>query len=312
MNALVVERAGLLSTVQDGGRWGLQHLGVPVSGWMDGWSARLANRLAGNPDGEAVVEVTWLGPTLRAEGPLTIAIAGAVFDVTIGGHRARTPLVGPVPDGATIEFGERQTGTRAYVAVRGGIALPPVLGSRSTDIRSGLGGIGGRRLQTGDRLQVGACTIAVSQVRTLAPAAWIGAAPHLRVLPMSAETPGAHERFIRLCDARYRLASASDRTGYRLMADRPLPDADATLVSQPVATGAIQLPPGGSPLLLMADRQTTGGYATIAVVISADLPLAGQLGPGDACAFVKTDWTQACRALEEREHSLDCIAARIR
>lgn len=312
MKALVVERAGLLSTVQDGGRWGLQHLGVPVSGWMDDWSARLANRLAGNPDGAAVVEVTALGPTLRAEGALTIAIAGAVFDVTIGGHRARTPLVGPLPDGATIEFGQRQIGTRAYVAVRGGIALAPVLGSRATDIRSGLGGVEGRRLRTGDRLPVGACATTVTEVRTLAPAAWIGAAAELRVLPMRAETPAEHERFVRLCDARYRLASASDRIGYRLMADRPLPDADATLVSQPVATGTIQLPPGGSPLLLMADRQTTGGYATIAVVTSADLPLAGQLGPGDACGFVPSDWTQACRAVEEREQSLDRAAARIR
>ena len=312
MTALVVERAGLLSTVQDGGRWGLQHLGVPVSGWMDDWSARLANRLAGNPDGAAVVEVTWLGPTLRADGALTIAIAGAVFDVMIDGRRARTPLVGPLPDGATIEFGARQIGTRAYVAVRGGIALAPVLGSRSTDVRSGLGGMKGRRLRAGDRLPVGAGATAESEVRTLAPASWVGAAAQLRVLPTSADTPAAHERFVRLCDARYRLASASDRTGYRLIADRPLPDADASLISQPVATGTIQLPPGGSPLLLMADRQTTGGYATVAVVTSADLPLAGQLGPGDACRFVPSDWPEALRALEEREQALDRTAARMR
>ena len=95
MSTLVVERPGLLTTVQDRGRWGAQHLGVPVSGWMDDWSARLANRLSGNGDGEAVLEVTWLGPTLRAEAPMSIAIAGAVFDVTVGGFRMRTPLACP-------------------------------------------------------------------------------------------------------------------------------------------------------------------------------------------------------------------------
>ncbi len=155
MSTLVVERPGLLTTVQDQGRWGSQHLGVPVSGWMDDWSARLANRLVGNADGDALLEVTWLGPTLRAEGPMSIAIAGAVFDVTVGGYRTRTPLACPVADGATIEFGERQRGTRAYLAVSGGVAVAPVLGSRSTDIRSGLGGLDGRRLQKGDRLPVG-------------------------------------------------------------------------------------------------------------------------------------------------------------
>lgn len=311
MNALVVERAGLLTTVQDGGRWGLQHLGVPVSGWMDDWSARLANRLAGNPDGEAVVEVTWLGPTLRAEGALTIAIAGAVFDVTIGGDRVRTPLVGSVADGATIAFGERHRGTRAYLAVRGGIATAPVLGSRATDIRSGLGGLEGRRLRTADRLPVGASVRGETVVRTLPPAPWLDASPRLRVLPAHADTPAARQRVVLLCEARYRLDSASDRTGYRLRADRPLPEADATLVSQPVATGTIQLPPGGSPLLLMADRQTTGGYDTIAVVASADLPLAGQLGPGDACAFVPCDWEEASRASAERERELDRIAGKV-
>lgn len=311
MNALVVERAGLLTTVQDGGRWGLQHLGVPVSGWMDDWSARLANRLVGNPDGEAVVEVTWLGPALRAEGDLTIAIAGAVFDVTIGGHRARTPLVGPLADGATIEFGERHLGARAYLAVRGGITTAPVLGSRATDIRSGLGGLDGHRLRNADRLPVGACVTDATAVRAVPPAPWLDASAHLRVLPAHADTAAARQRFVRLCDARYRLASASDRTGYRLTADRPLPEADAALVSQPVAAGTIQLPPGGSPLLLMADRQTTGGYDTIAVVASADLPLAGQLGPGDACAFAPCDWEQASSAWAERERALDRMAEKV-
>jgi len=311
MSTLLVERPGLLTTVQDQGRWGMQHLGVPVSGWMDDWSARLANRLVGNHDGEALLEVTWLGPTLRAEGPASIAIAGAIFDVTIGGYRARTPLVCPVADGAAIEFGERHRGTRAYLAVSGGIAVSPILGSRSTDIRSGLGGLDGRRLQKGDRLPTGAPSAAVDSLRNVESPSWLGEEPALRVLPGSDDSPVAREHFLSLCDARYRLAAASDRTGYRLMADRPLPEAGAMLVSQPVVTGAIQLPPGGSPLLLMADRQTTGGYAIVAVVAAADLPLAGQLGPGDSCRFVPCEWMQARLAAVDRERALDEMAPRI-
>jgi antagonist of KipI len=311
MSTLLVERPGLLTTVQDQGRWGAQHLGVPVSGWMDDWSARLANRLVGNADGEALLEVTWLGPTLRAEGPMSIAIAGAVFDVTVGGYRTRTPLACPVADGAAIEFGERQRGTRAYLAVSGGIAVTPVLGSRSTDIRSGLGGLDGRRLQKGDRLPVGATSHVVDSLRNLAPPAWIGEEPELKVLGASDDSPVARELFLRLCDAHYRLAAASDRTGYRLMADRPLPEAEATMLSQPVVTGAIQLPPGGSPLLLMADRQTTGGYTIVAVVTAADLPLAGQLGPGDPCRFLPCEWEQARVAAADRARSLDEMAPRI-
>jgi antagonist of KipI len=311
MSTLLVERPGLLTTVQDQGRWGVQHLGVPVSGWMDDWSARLANRLAGNADSEALLEVTWLGPTLRAEGPISIAIAGAVFDVTVGDYRMRTPLACPVPDGATIEFGQRHRGTRAYLAVSGGIAVTPILGSRSTDIRSGLGGFDGRRLQKGDRLPVGASANVVDTLRNVAPASWLGEEPRLRVLPASDDSPVTGELFLRLCDAQYRLASASDRTGYRLMADRPLPEADATMLSQPVVTGAIQLPPGGSPLLLMADRQTTGGYTIVAVVAAADLPLAGQLGPGDSCRFVPCEWELARVGAAERARALDEIAQRI-
>jgi biotin-dependent carboxylase-like uncharacterized protein len=311
MSALVVERPGLMTTVQDQGRWGAQHLGVPVSGWMDGWSARLANRLIGNADGEALLEVTWLGPTLRAEGALSIAIAGAVFDVTVGGYRTRTPLSCPVPDGATIEFGQRHRGTRAYLAVSGGIAVTPVLGSRATDIRSGLGGLDGRRLQKADRLPVGASSHSVEGLRTVSAPLWLGEEPQLRVLRAADDSPLGMEQFRRVCDAQYRLAAASDRTGYRLMADRPLPDADAMMISQPVVTGALQLPPGGSPLLLMADRQTTGGYPLVAIVTAADLPLAGQLGPGDSCRFVPCEWSDARVAAAERERALAQIAERI-
>ena len=146
-------------------------------------------------------------------------------------------------------------------------------------------------------------------MRAVPAADWLGQSL-LRVLPAAADSLTG-TLVGRLCEAQYRLASASDRTGYRLMADRPLPEAEAMLISQPVVTGAIQLPPGGSPLLLMADRQTTGGYAIVAVLAAADLPLSGQLGPADSCAFSPCTWEQARAAAAERERSLDEIAARV-
>ena len=202
-------------------------------------------------------------------------------------------------------FGERHRGTRAYLAVNGGIAVAPVLGSRATDIRSGLGGLDGRRLLKADRLQVGDMRGGGADISGACRRHPGWEEPELRVLRVCDDVAGADDTFRRLCDAQYRLASASDRTGYRLMADRPLPEAVATILSQPVVTGAIQLPPGGSPLLLMADRQTTGGYTIVAVVTAADLPLAGQLGPGDSCQFVACEWEQATIAAADRERSLD-------
>jgi biotin-dependent carboxylase-like uncharacterized protein len=304
VSALLVERPGLLSTVQDRGREGWQHLGVPVSGWMDDWSARLANRLVGNPDTHAVVEVTWAGPTLVCDGALSLAVTGAVFDVLVDGRRLRTPLTCTVAAGGRIEFGQRHRGARAYVAVAGGVDVPPALGSRATDVRSALGGLDGRRLGRGDRLAIGPAEPREAATVELPAPEWVGCA-QLRVT--SVEGYGA-QPLEDLCHAGYRLAAASDRTGYRLMAERPLLDAPGTLISQPVVMGAVQVPPDGSPLLLMADRQTTGGYAVPAVVIAADLPVAGQLGPGDECRFLACTIESAREAAAVRERALDLLA----
>lgn len=305
MSTVLVDHPGLLTTVQDGGRWGLQHVGVSVSGWMDDWSARLANRLAGNPDTAAVLEVTWTGPVLRVNMPTTVAIAGAEFDVRVEREALRSPLVRSVRAGATIAFGARLAGCRAYVAFSGGIVVPPVLGSRATDVRAGLGGIEGRRLRPGDRLPLGAPSGARCEGTGGAHAsAWLWQ-PALRVLPGPQSGPRADEAMRRLCAGEWRLGAASDRTGYRLDGASPMPAWEGELPSQPVVMGAIQAPPGGQPLLLMADRQTTGGYAVVAVVAAADLPIAGQLGPGDRCRFIPCTWSEAETAAEARERQLD-------
>jgi biotin-dependent carboxylase-like uncharacterized protein len=308
MNAVLVERPGLLTTVQDEGRWGLQHLGVSVSGWMDGWSARLANRLAGNADEAAVLEVTWTGPVLRVSERTTVAITGAAFDVLVDDEPLRSPLVRPVRAGAVIAFGSRAEGARAYIALGGGILVPPVLGSRATDVRARLGGLDGRRLQAGDRLTLGPTRAAAPGRREMPDLGWLRQRT-LRVLP--GPDAGEVEGDRHLVGSQWRVGPASDRTGYRLEGGRPLPPTDGERPSQPVVMGTIQSPPGGGPLLLMADRQTTGGYAIVAVVAWADLPIAGQLGPGDQCHFARCSWDEAAAAAENRERALDAAAERV-
>jgi antagonist of KipI len=274
---------------------------------MDDWSARLANRLAGNPDGAAVVEVTWTGPVLIADRPVRLAVAGASFEVIVDGRCLSSPFVVSVSGGGRIEFGRRHRGTRAYLAVRGGIDVPAVLGSRATDVRSKLGPLGGRRLARGDRLPVREAMSVEAGLRELRAPSWMGSGS-LRVVEVPSGAGGV--MFGALCAARYRLSAASDRTGYRLTPDRRLEGASGTLMSQPVVAGAIQVPPDGEPVLLMADRQTAGGYPVPAVVVTADLPVAGQLGPSDACTFVACGLDEAQEAALARERELDLLAER--
>jgi antagonist of KipI len=273
---------------------------------MDDWSARLANRLAGNPDGAAVVEVTWTGPTLVADGPIRIAVAGAAFDLVVDGRRLRSPAAFSVVAGSRVEFDRRLRGARAYLAAFGGIDVPPVLGSRATDVRCALGGLAGRRLARGDRLPVGGGRPPGGEPEELEAPSWVGAG-RLRALDVP-HGGGQPALFGALCARTYRLDAASDRTGYRLTPDRRLAGTPAGMTSQPVVSGAVQVPPDGRPVLLMADRQPTGGYLVVAVVAAADLPLAGQLGPSDACSFVPCTLEEAREAAVLRERELDAMA----
>jgi biotin-dependent carboxylase-like uncharacterized protein len=302
VSALIVERGGLLTTVQDSGRWGWQHLGVPVSGWMDDWSAVLANRLAGNAEGDAVLEVTLTGPTLRAEGPAVIAVTGAVFDLTVGGRRLRTPLVTAVHDGEEIAFGTRHAGARAYVACRGGLAVTPVLSSAASDLRAGLGG---GRLRRGDRLDVRPGSPRAVADRELEAPDWLFD-PSIRLLPGPDDEHWAAAAFEVLAASTYTVAVASDRTGYRLEGPE-LPTPGAMMASSPVVAGTLQVPPSGQPILLMADCQTTGGYGRLGVAASADRAVAAQLGPGDGCTFRRCSWAEAADLAAARRRVMDAM-----
>ena len=300
-----IKKPGWLTTVQDAGRWGHQGQGVTVSGPMDWFSHRLANVLVGNAEGAATLEVTMSGPEMVFEDAAWFAVTGAEFPLQLNG----APVVitnGPMyaRSGDTMTFGLRRRGARAYVAVAGGFLVPPVLGSRSTHVLSRLGGVDGRALQTGDRVEFGGSSTLVEQRRSGGLGLPAGGAT-LRVLLGPHENRFAPEEVTKLCSSRYVLSPRSDRMGYRL--EGPLlpwsPDT-TELISSATVPGAVQVPSLGRPILLMADRATAGGYPIIAAVISADLPLAGQLAPGDWIEFVTCTRDDAVAALRERRDAL--------
>ena len=304
---VTVLRPGLLTTVQDFGRWGYQAFGVPVSGPMDFAAHRLANAVVGNPIDAATLEATWLGPELRMEQETRVAVAGGDLRATL--DRADFPLHAPVccRAGSVLRFGGRRSGARAYVAFDGGIAVPPVLGSRATHVRSGLGGVGGRAVQAGDCIPLGGPGDTLRGTRAIWPRPPVGGA-RLRVLPgPQAERfdPSALEALQR---AHYTVSPQSDRMGYRLAGGSRVPCAiGGEMISDAAFLGGVQVPPSGDPILLMADRQTTGGYPQLAVVITADLPLAGQLGPGDWVEFDVCGRAGAVAALVELEGKLRAV-----
>jgi antagonist of KipI len=300
---MTILRPGMLTTVQDLGRWGHQHLGVPVAGPMDWYSHRLANAIVGNPEEAAALEITLLGPELVADVETVCAIAGAEFEVTAGNRRVRSSEPFVLASGERLRFGHRVAGTRATLAVSGGFTVPPVLGSRSTSLTSRLGPFGGRALKAGDVLPVGRSG---------------GIRPHHPGRPMLLSRGGARVRVVlgphenhftegarRVFEqARYVVTPDSNRMGYRLDGTRLEYARRQDLLSDATPVGSLQVPPSGCPILLMADRQTTGGYPRIATVITADLPVAGQLGPGDWIEFDVCSRPSAIDALRRREGAL--------
>jgi antagonist of KipI len=295
----------MLTTVQDRGRWGLQSYGVPVAGPMDPWSHRLANALVGNNANASTLEITLVGPELEFDDERVVAIAGAEFDVALDDRPAPscTPFV--VGAGTQLRFGARRHGARAYVAISGGIDVPPTLGSRATHVLTAMGGFAGRAVRIGDRLPLGA---PIREHRVSAPR--LPAVPlpdghsRIRVLlgPQQDYFPVAAVDALQ--SAPYTITEKSDRMGFRLSGPALTHARSADILSDATPLGALQVPASGQPILLMADRQTTGGYPKIATVITADIGLAGQLGPGDSISFVVCSAKEALAALIAQERAI--------
>jgi antagonist of KipI len=306
MSALSILRPGMFTTVQDEGRWGFQSRGVPVSGSMDWYSHRVANRLVGNDRSMATLEVTLMGPHIRFETATAFAVTGADFQLTLDDAPVAMNRALEARSGAVLKFGERSRGARAYVALRGGIDVPQILGSRSTHVLTGMGGLDGRALRTGDALRIGArgegrgvsATSATFTPYPLPLTPFSGGA-RLRAIPAD------EHLFARLSAVRFQISPQSNRMGYRLEAGSIIDAPTGELISMAVPTGAIQVPPTGQPILLMNDHATTGGYALAGAVIAADLPIAGQLAPGDWIEFEACSLDTAVAELRTRERELD-------
>jgi antagonist of KipI len=308
--AIVVVRPGMLTTVQDRGRWGFQSHGVPVAGPMDPFAHRIANALVGNDSGAAALEITLLGPELEFESERVVATAGAVFALSVDGRSLPPGEAFVVPAGARLRFGARRNGARAYLAIAGGIATPPVLGSRSTHVLSAMGGIDGRPLRAGDRLPLGPASAAQTICRApIDVAASLEPQPQVRVLPGPQQDRFAAGALEALCSDGYVIGADSDRMGFRLDGPRLAHRGSADIISDATPLGALQVPASGQPILLMADRQTSGGYPKIATVISADLAVAGQLAPGDRIRFALCSPREALAALIAQEQALLRIEA---
>jgi biotin-dependent carboxylase-like uncharacterized protein len=311
--ALTVIKPGMLTTVQDLGRWGFQDRGVPVAGPMDPVSHRVANALVGNARDAALLEITLLGPELAFEDERIVAVAGAEFELAIDGRPAPShePLI--VAAGSRLRFGTRRSGARAYLAVAGGIDIAPTLGSRATHLISGMGGLNGRALAAGDRLTLGVRSRFSRSGDTRSPfvtgSRKSRSDPTLRVLAGPQVDYFAAGALDVLQSAAYVVAHNSDRMGFRLDGPRLTHARGADIISDATPLGVLQVPASGQPILLMADRQTTGGYPKIATVIAADMAIAGQLAPADTIRFAVCTPAEAVKALIAQERVLMALEA---
>lgn len=278
---LAVLAPGPLTTVQDLGRPGHAAIGVTRSGAADTAAAGLANRLVGNRPEAALLEVTAGGLRLRAGRTVLVAVTGAPLPVAVDGRPA--PFAAPMtlPPGAVLSLGTPWAGLRSYLAVRGGIDVPPVLGSRSTDTLSGLGP---PPLTAGTLLPVGDLA-ADEPVVDVAPVGPPPDRPVLRVLPGPRRDWLDDAAWAALTTQEWAVAADSDRVGLRLTGPRLARAREGELPSEGLVAGAVQVPPDGAPVLFLADHPVTGGYPVLAVVVTADLPLAAQLRPGDGVRF---------------------------
>jgi biotin-dependent carboxylase-like uncharacterized protein len=323
--AIKVNAPGLATTVQDLGRPGYYHLGIPLSGGMDRFALRAANLLVGNDEGAAVLEAVFMGPELEFTADATVAVTGAELPPKVNGEARETWTSFRVKAGQVLSFDFLKKGARAYIAVSGGIEVPVVLGSRSTYALGALGGHEGRKLQAGDQLPVGSLSKSVKEGATI-PAALRrgpGSAVELRMLPglyWHRITDGAGKQFF---EDTWKVAPEADRIGYRFKGGKPLEFVPRTppfgagsdpsnIVDACYPYGSIQVPGGTEPIVLHRDAVSGGGYFMVGTVISADMDLIGQLQPHTPTRFVKVDMKAALAARHERAGMLDKVRAALR
>jgi antagonist of KipI len=295
-----VIKPGLLTTVQDLGRWGYQSYGVCISGALDTFAQAAGNLLVGNPREAAGLEMTVFGPALKFGQETLFAVTGADLTPKLDGREIANWVCHRAPAGSLLSFGARKSGVRGYVAVAGGIDVPAVMGSRSTYLLGRFGGMEGRPLKSKDLLPVS--TPRAGAEERIGKNLPESLRPPYKKNPLLRITRGPFDTFFSpagmetLLSTQYVIAQDSDRMGYRLAGKAIERQNAAELISCGLANGTIQVPANGQPIILLADRQTIGGYPIVATVISADLPLIAQCAPGDRLRFAAVSMEEAHEA----------------
>ena len=289
-----IPKPGLFTIVQDLGRYGFLKYGVPISGAMDTFSLVAANLLIANNLDDACLEITLIGPELHALRKTQIAITGGVASPKINGRSVPMWQTLEVQKGDVVSFGKMESGCRVYLSIRGGINTPLVLGSRSTYVRGGFGGMNGRQLKTGDIIEgfdVNLLKVGYSMPEELVPQFTGEFTIHVILGPQADMfTEKGINTFL---SSLYRVTSEADRMGYRLEGPVVEHKAKVEIVSDALLPGAVQVPKNGEPIIIMRDAQTTGGYPKIAVAITSDISLLGQAKPDDVIMFSKITMRQA-------------------
>lgn len=316
--AFEVIRSGPLTTVQDTGRTGHGAEGFSVCGACDPLTYAVANIAVGNPPGTAALECTFSGPVLRFDQETVIAVCGSASP-RLDGIPIPTETAVAAGTGSVLDVGPIRL-VRAYIAFRGGMLLPEVMGSRSTDLRAGIGGHFGRALKAGDRITLPACDAGRTLRRLKENAKRLPPLPQtapegiriIRVLPGPREDAFTEAGIHTFYGTAYTVTPDSNRMGIRLEGAAVASRKGTDILSEGMVTGSIQIPSGGKPILMLADHQTTGGYAVIATVIPPDLSTAAQLRPGDSLRFEKTDPETALRICREQASSLASLTKGMR
>ena len=303
-----VVEPGILTMVQDLGRYGYSQFGVPPCGASDPFSLRVANLLVGNEEGEACLETAIMGLKLRAIRETIIAITGGDLSPTLNGEPLEMWRTHLVIEGDVIGFPKVRAGCRAYFAIRGGIALPTIMGSKSTYFSGKFGGLEGRALKRGDILFTPDAAPSFGKIGIRFPGEWTPVYEKealLRCIPGPQDQHFTDAGFTTFRSSTYRVTSQSDRMGIRLEGPKieRRPDVEESIISESLIPGAIQVPGDGKPIIILTEL-VTGGYTKIATIISADIPRAAQLKPGDRVRFEPIRIEEAHRALKEQEEGL--------
>ncbi len=306
MGTIRIHNPGLLTTVQDLGRFGYQQFGMPVAGAMDTYSLKLANYLVGNHRGEACLEASIMGPEIEFLADALIAVCGAEAPLLLNDLEIEMNTSLQIQKGDVLRFGMIKKGCRLYISFAGGIDIPILMGSKSTYLRANIGGFHGRALKLGDELSIGDAPRKFVQ-RSLKPMDLlpIKTHQHIRFIAGSEISRFSFEGIKTFLNSDYTISPKSDRMGYRLSGAKIEHKDGADIISSGISNGAIQVPADGEPIIMLADHQTVGGYTKIANVITVDLPLLGQMKAGDTIHFSEIRLNEAQALLKAESQQLN-------